>query len=74
MIRNADEAYQYAVAQGVNLRRTPCIYDDGGEWVVVVDYQRRTLREAARECPTFAAGQATHAVVLDSRGEVVAAR
>ena len=74
MIRQADEAYRSAVAQGVNLRRTPCIYDDGGEWVVVVDYERRTLREAASECPTFATGRAIHAVILDSGGEVVAAR
>jgi hypothetical protein len=74
MIGQAHDAYRSAVAQGVNLRRTPCIYDDGGEWVVVVDFEHRTLREAASECPTFATGRAAHAVILDSDGEVVAAQ
>ncbi len=74
MIRQADEAYQAAVDQNVDLRRTPCIYDDGGDWIVVVDYERRRLRDAASECPTFEAGLATHAVILNPDGEVVTAR
>jgi hypothetical protein len=74
MIRQAREAYRYAFDQEVDLRRTPCIYDDGGDWVVVVDYERGTLPGAGRECPTFAAGQATHVVVLDPDGTVVASR
>jgi hypothetical protein len=63
-----------AVEQGVNLRGTPCIYDGGGDWVIVVDYARRPLSEAASECPTFAGGQATHAVILDSDGDVTGVR
>ena len=74
MIEKADEAYYYAVKQGVDLRRTPCIYDDGGKWVVVVDFERRRFREAASECPTFEGGHATHAVILNPDGELVAAR
>jgi hypothetical protein len=74
MIREARDAYQSAVAQGVDLRRTPCIYDDGGAWVVVVDFKHRRLSGAAKECPTFAEGRATHAVILNPDGEVIAAR
>jgi hypothetical protein len=74
MIGRAHEAYDAAGAQEVDLRRTPCIYDDGGNWVVVVDHERRSFIEAARECPTFEAGHATHAVILDPDGDVIAAR
>jgi hypothetical protein len=74
MIRQANDAYETAVDQGVDLRRTPCIFDDGGDWVVVVDFERRPLKAAASECPTFDDGHATHAVILNPDGEVVVAR
>jgi hypothetical protein len=74
MISQADKAYKTALSQGVDLRRTPCIYDDGGDWVVVVDYKQRNLSDAASECPTFERGQATHAVILNPEGEVITAQ
>jgi hypothetical protein len=70
----AKEAHGYAVSQGVDLQRTPCIGDPVIEgWVAVVASADADPDRAARACPSYDAGGIRNYVVLDFEGEVVAA-
>jgi hypothetical protein len=72
-LRAAKDAYFYAKQQGVDMREAPCIFSNGGSWIVVVDVTaKRTLNEALKLCDAGSDG-AKHAVVLDRNGTVLIA-
>jgi hypothetical protein len=72
-LKAARDAYFYADQQGVDMRRSPCIFFNGGSWIVVVDVTgRRPFRDAVKPCDF--GGDVAHAVVLDRDGKVLIAR
>jgi len=71
-LKAARYAYDSADRQGVDMRRSPCIFFNGGSWIVVVDVTgRRPFREIRRAC---GGGPVAHAVVLNRDGVVRVAR
>ena len=75
-MKAAEEAYLYADRQGVDMRRSPCIFYNGGSWIVVVDVTgRRSFRDAVKPCDGVGGiARHRHAVVLDRDGKVLIAR
>jgi hypothetical protein len=76
-LKAAAYAYDSAVGAGVNMRRSPCIFFNGGSWIVVVDVTgKRSFRDAVAPCEvgTEEVEEIAHAVVLDRDGKVLIAR
>jgi hypothetical protein len=74
-IEDAKEKYDYAVRQGVDLKRTPCIGVPAIEnWLAVVHFgPASTAEQSARRCPGYGVDM-NHFVALDPQGDLVVAR
>jgi hypothetical protein len=74
-IDDAQEKYEYAVRQGVDLQRTPCIGVPAIEnWLAVVHSgPAATAEQTARKCPGYGT-EMKHFVALDPEGELLVAR
>lgn len=74
VILNAQEIYQKAVKQGVDLSSGPCLADDEiPDWVVDVAHNPRQPIDDLPEnqCPSYRSGKAKHFVELDPAGNVI---
>ena len=68
-------AYTGARQQGYDMRASPCIFSNGGSWIVVVDVTgKRSVSQVIRLCGLESSGFVRHAVVLDLNGRVLIAR
>jgi hypothetical protein len=73
-IRYAPGIFNNAARQGYT---GPCIYEGGygSTWSIAVDKRGgRPFEEVARMCQSYATGEARHAVVMSSDGEIIEAR
>jgi hypothetical protein len=78
-IEAAMDAYDKAIADGVDMSNGPCIADeleDVPGWSVDVahDPRQEIDNDPANQCPAYRDGRTTHFVELDEDGELIRAR
>lgn len=76
VILNAQEIYQKAVKEAVDMSSGPCLADDEiPDWVVDVAHNPRQPVDDLPEnqCPSYLSGKAKHFVELDPAGNVIRA-
>ena len=73
----AREAYDEAVAAGIDLSNGPCISEDlQPGWVADIahDPRQEIDNDPANQCQSFISGEAEHFVELDPEGNLIEAR